>query len=296
MHDAPFYITLPSDASMEQNSKNTAADWTTKLKHPVSLKGKWEVALVEMQYLNSLSTLAHQQTLVVRTLTGIKGENDKVAEPSFTEHIINFPPGHYSAAEAFLTIIRDNIPELKPLYYLDPPGIDEEASQAPGDKALKVEMFSPTDHRLRITLGSPRVHIHFPSDSLALQKILGFDHNEIYAKMDMEKHPEHVMDIVCMYQREKRVNFKMQPIVAPRPLNPLLGNQSLFVYCDVADYSLMGDTSAQILRTVPIKGQFMELITDRFDIPHYTPVLMSHFENITISIGTDLEETAKFAT
>lgn len=49
-------------------------------------------------------------------------------------------------------------------------------------------------------------------------------------------------------------------------------------------------------KVVSIKGSFMDLITERFYIPHYTPVLMSHFETTTINIITDLEEIAKFAT
>ena len=39
----------------------------------------------------------------------------------------------------------------------------------------------------------------------------------------------------------------------------------------------------------------MELITERFDIPHYAPVLTNHFETISVSLATDLDETAKFA-
>ena len=70
----------------------------------------------------------------------------------------------------------------------------------------------------------------------------------------------------------------------------------MFVYCDVADYSLVGDSSAQVLRSVPIKGSFMETITERFDIPHYVPVLRTHFESLQIAVGTDLEATARFAT
>ena len=203
-----------------------------------------------------------------------------------------------------MSFIRENIPKLDlPLKFTDASGklegeLEEENVVA-GGLAFAVEMFSATDHRLRITLASPRVYLHFPQESIALQKILGFDQADVFAKMKdkpNEKSPENIDDVVAMYGKSIGSTFDMLPVEAPRPLNPLLGNQSLFVYCDVADYPLVGDTASQILRSVSIKGTFMELITERFDIPHYTPVFMSHFETINISLSTDLEEIAKFAT
>ena len=69
----------------------------------------------------------------------------------------------------------------------------------------------------------------------------------------------------------------------------------MFVYCDLADYSIVGDTSAQILRNVPIKGKKHEIVTERFDVPHYVPVLNSHFESIQLNISNDLGDNVKFA-
>ena len=82
-----------------------------------------------------------------------------------------------------------------------------------------------------------------------------------------------------MYQRTRRITVKMVPVVARRPINPLLGNQSLFLYCDVAGFSLVGNCASQILRSVPIKGSFIDLVTEKFDIPRYTPVLRTYFES-----------------
>ncbi len=291
MNNSPFYITLPSDASMDQYPGNTAADWVTKLKHAVNLPGKWEVALVEMQYMNSLYTLPQKQRMIVRIINNVNSNGQ------FTtlDHEITIHPGHYHTADKFISVIEACIPPLADLN-IDDTGILSEFNETTGDKAFKLEMFSSTDHRLRITLCSPRVHIFFPPDSVALQKILGFDHSDIYAKMITDRNDEHVKEIALMYASHIKSTFKAEPLVAPRPLNPLLGNQSLFVYCDVADYSLVGDSAAQVLRNVTIKGSFMQLITERFDIPHYVPVLTNHFETISISISTDLEDIARFAT
>ena len=83
-----------------------------------------------------------------------------------------------------------------------------------------MERFSATDHRLRITLASPRVYLHFPPESVALQKILGFDQIDVFAKMKdkpNEKSPENIDDVVAMYGKSIGSIFDMLPVEGPRP-------------------------------------------------------------------------------
>ena len=50
---AHFYLTLPSNSSMNYYPKNTLTRYTTKLVNAISLSGDWEVGLVEIQYPHS---------------------------------------------------------------------------------------------------------------------------------------------------------------------------------------------------------------------------------------------------
>ena len=50
MESTSFYITLPSNASMDYYSKNTACCYQIRLPRTFYLKGKYEVALAEIQY------------------------------------------------------------------------------------------------------------------------------------------------------------------------------------------------------------------------------------------------------
>ena len=43
-----FYVTLPSNSSMDYYPENTVACYTTKLANAVELEGDWEVGLAEM--------------------------------------------------------------------------------------------------------------------------------------------------------------------------------------------------------------------------------------------------------
>lgn len=45
-----FYVTLPSDSSMEYFSENKISHFITRFPVPIELKGEWEVALVEFIY------------------------------------------------------------------------------------------------------------------------------------------------------------------------------------------------------------------------------------------------------
>lgn len=86
------------------------------------------------------------------------------------------------------------------------------------------------------------------------------DHEINFFSGYYQKHEHYVKDIVDMYHDYKRVSFELFPAVAPRQLNRLLSNQSLFVYCDIAEYFLMA--TLQIIRAVLYKDEFMELITE----------------------------------
>lgn len=51
-----FYLTLPSNSSMDYYPQNTVANYITHLSRPVQLSGAWEVSLVELHYPCSFSS------------------------------------------------------------------------------------------------------------------------------------------------------------------------------------------------------------------------------------------------
>ena len=50
MESSNFYVTLPSNASMDFYSNNTASNYTIRMPRTFYLEGKYEVALSEIQY------------------------------------------------------------------------------------------------------------------------------------------------------------------------------------------------------------------------------------------------------
>ena len=56
MESSSFYITLPSNASMDYYSNNTACCYQIRMPRTFYLKGKYEVGLAEIQYPHTWAT------------------------------------------------------------------------------------------------------------------------------------------------------------------------------------------------------------------------------------------------
>jgi len=121
-----------------------------------------------------------------------------------------------------------------------------------------------------------------------------------------KKTPQEIGEILA--DHEKEVQLLIDPakgyanlittsveIVSPKCINTAFGNQTLFVYCDMADYQPVGDSVAHILRTVPIKANSaFQMIVEKFDTPHYVKVIRNYIENVEITIASDLGKDAEF--
>jgi hypothetical protein len=63
-----FYLTLPSNSSIAYFQNNTVANFRVKLAETIVLTGQWEVALTELHYPHTWSTLKRgvQQTFLYK--------------------------------------------------------------------------------------------------------------------------------------------------------------------------------------------------------------------------------------
>jgi hypothetical protein len=68
----------------------------------------------------------------------------------------------------------------------------------------------------------------------------------------------------------------------------------IYVYCDVASYSIVGDTKAPLLRVCIINGKHGEIIRTIFTHPHYVPVARKEFDSIQILLSTELGQPFPF--
>ncbi len=301
MNNKSYYLTLPSDACMTLYPKNSAAVWTTKLQAPVSLQGRWEIGLVELIYPNSAYNIPKDQVI----------EFYQIVTPSGEQRLtrIKVPAGIYEAVD-LIACINAGAPKVALC-------IDDTKTPAYNVHAFRASM-SNSERKARISFCHLRSYIEFPESSLHLQRVLGFQ-NRIVRPMDDQDYlkrfiewvklqePVAVQDNIEGYMDSQIMELKFlrkfgyqiehyeTEVVAEKCINTAYGNQTLFVYCDAADFSVVGDAVSQILRTVPIKANSaFQMVVEKFDAPHYVPVIRNYIENIQVSIESDLGDNAKF--
>lgn len=80
------------------------------------------------------------------------------------------------------------------------------------------------------------------------------------------------------------------------PYDLSAGIYSVYVYCDVADYSIVGDKCVQLLRSVkiPPKSAFGESVYVCYDSPHYIPISKRVISRIEISLKDDAGKDIPF--
>ena len=72
------------------------------------------------------------------------------------------------------------------------------------------------------------------------------------------------------------------------------GFDTIYVYTDVVESRIVGDSVAPLLRALPVGGSHGETVSDRFTNIHYVPLLYSHFKSIEIYIRDDTGRRVPF--
>ena len=96
MSENGFYLTLPSNASLDLHPDNTLTHYITALPQRVSLSGQWECGLVEMQYSHSWYNITSENTWLGVTL----------GSATYAVHI---DAGYYDTPEMFIRTINKRI-------------------------------------------------------------------------------------------------------------------------------------------------------------------------------------------
>ena len=55
---------------------------------------------------------------------------------------------------------------------------------------------------------------------------------------------------------------------------------TIYVYCDIVQPQIVGDTSAQLLKSIPAEGTFGDIITKTFTNIQYVPIQRKLFEDV----------------
>jgi hypothetical protein len=68
----------------------------------------------------------------------------------------------------------------------------------------------------------------------------------------------------------------------------------MYIYSDIASYSLVGDTKVPLLRVIDSQGAYGQMVSTTFTHPHYVPLARSDLETIEINISNELGKPVPF--
>lgn len=100
---------------------------------------------------------------------------------------------------------------------------------------------------------------------------------------------------VQIYQRkiDGVVNLKMEPLQISAdfvPPNFKTIFQTLYVYCNLVEDQIVGNSLVPLLRILDVEGSHGEVVCKTYDSPHYVPVLVKDILSIEINIKNDMND------
>ena len=96
MSENDFYLTLPSNASLDLHTDHTFTRYATASPQRISMSGQWECGLVEMQYTHSWYNVTSDNTWLGVTLDGI-------------DFVVKIEAGYYDTPETLTGAINRSI-------------------------------------------------------------------------------------------------------------------------------------------------------------------------------------------
>jgi hypothetical protein len=314
-----FYVTLPSNASMTDFPDNTLTNYVTRLAMPISLSEQWEVGLAEIIHPNEwedeglpihLGTTddgeyALKFTLWVRAdfrlllaqyvsegQTVLASNIDKAQTKTIgdeqwhgNQYVVKIPvlrPGALRTVKSVVKTVQTLLSKIqKQLFQKDHGSIQLRWTEihSPDEKS------KPYFYRMRTSnkkmLQSAFLNFQLERNSV-LARILGFGSSTDSTPLQINTNTKYVApsepDVSDLEKTDTRMLY------------------ALFVYCDVAQAQLLGDSHTKILRAVPVQHDRPRSVTisQRFSNIYYCRVGKARFDTLEIDIRDDTGRPVPF--
>ena len=258
-----FYLTLPSNSSMNYFPKNTLTNFNTKLHHEISLTDDWEVGLSDIILPKNWFNVDKNQYVVIKYFIP---ERDLV----FTSNKFHVRPGYYTNIESLAYQINTAISRIR----TDIRGKADE-NESLRDISNYITFHTNTEinviHERKIEVSIDKFcELIFSEDLIDILGIKESD-REVFTNMS---------------GGELRQAINVKPVYDIR--------QTFYIYCDILENVAVGDTLAPLLRTIDVEGERGTMIHRNFDQPRYLPVQKKNFDTLEILIKDGLGREVPF--
>ena len=285
MQSQDFTINLVSNASMATFPNNTLAQFTTLLPQQLSLSGSWEVAVSEISWPSAIQNITcgefkyqlrqaqpdDKEEQGEKTRKRAYGLVTMYTPPKIEDHIeertCSIKPGLYSTVDQILESIFKKV-------------FPNAAAKLP--VTWKVDKCSQT---LKVYFdGSERDCILLEATSNDLQNVLGL---------------KTVIDCKESSSTSRTSPMKSKT-VGKFPIDISGGCNTIFLYCDLVQNEILGDSQTALLRAIPLSNFLSEhrgqqyLNYQTFTNLQWRRIVKSSIESITISLRSESGQLLPF--
>lgn len=257
-----FYLTLPSNSSLNIHPNNKPEAYSVQLSQPITLAGNWEVALMEIQYPNNWHNLT-EQSIWNLTATRMTEEDDKPKQDIINCQV-QVRIGNFPTIQALCEHVTNEIAEA--VWKKFPKKFDK------SQKVMKVEFHEATQ-RTRLVPVPPftAAFIHCTTGKQLLQMLGWMEESEA--------------------QRFTMISSEFHIYKPPRIRGIF---QSMYIYCDAVAHQIVGDTKAPLLRTINLGMKNRPVAAISFDRPFYVPIMKNYISTLEIELRNDSGHLMRF--
>lgn len=255
-----FYLTVPSNTPNPSGELNKPQQFTLSTQYTSQLKGKWEVALMQIQFPNTWHNI--KKLITVETFIS---KSDKPI-PNFEDLLTE---GGEAAYDKFTWLQRFKI---KPGYYAS---VDD-VMDSFNERSFYFEMVkNPDSGKLAITLKKEK------------QSILKQDPNYLTIS-------ETGLDLFQLLGFPAKNRAHKIPLEAINLPNLTIHFPALFVYCNFIDHQYVGNERAPLLRFIPITSRVGDYTTIEFQKPYYVTLSTGYINAMSFEVRDDTGDFVNF--
>ena len=244
-----FYITLPSNVKSFETS-NKIGNYTTQLakRYIFPNDEDWEVGIAEVSYGKNWYNLHTRQKVNLFSISADPSKQRITQIDNVTSYI---EPGLYAKPKLLVKKINELITRkfggtIKNLLRL---------------------YLNRFNQKISYTLGKDNGEIFFINFESGLSRILGLEEKGKTIYQTISTHGK--------FSKKLEEAYKSKVVNAIRPVDLYAGYHTLYVYSDIVDYSVIGNTYSQLLRSleVPTNKDFGDQVVLTYPNPIYVPIL-----------------------
>jgi hypothetical protein len=282
---------------MKIHAGNTVSKYTTILPNRIELDGDWEIAMVDFSYPVTWHNVPRGEwfKLVVNSGTSTTSEPVDVGEGQ-----IRISEGRYESGKDLIECIKgtwyDYWERVKRELRQHGPPSDRKETVPPGTRLTPVEQLykQRQDHNSSPDATQGSLTINYNEKTNKARFKVGFITHELHLSPKLSDilairktswtvpRMKWMQDITKTYESDTEVDINR-------------GCHTIFVYCSIAQDSIVGDVRAPLLRAVTVRGKSGETTHETFTRPLYVPLKTNSFDTIDISIKSEDGSLVPFA-